>query len=59
MQGGLDYDHMDEMYRMMLKAFRYMLKLSKKDERTANMIAKSFDFTSKKDIQPLVDYCMN
>ena len=59
MQGGLDYDHMDEMDRMMLKAFRYMLKLSKKDERTANMIAKSFDFTSKKDIQPLVDYCMN
>lgn len=59
MQGGLDYDRMEEMDRAMLTAFRYMLKVSKKDERTANMIAKSFDFTTQKDILPLVDYCLN
>ena len=59
MQGGLDYDHMEEMDRALLTGFRYMLKIAKKDERTANMIAKSFDLTSMKDIQPLVDYCLN
>ena len=30
MQGGLDYDHMEEMDRMLLTAYRYILKLSKR-----------------------------
>ncbi len=58
MQGGLDYDHMEEMDRIMLTGFRYALKISKKDERMANMIAKSFDFATQKDIVPLVEYCL-
>lgn len=58
MQGGLDYDHMDEMDRAMLTVFRQMLRISKKDERTANMIAKSFDFSTPDDIMDLVDYCL-
>ena len=64
MQGGLCYEKMPLMDRMMMKAFAAMMKRKvnkkkekdEKDRQFEEMIARSYDISDKKFVRPLVDY---
>lgn len=58
--GGLAYDKMGTMDRMMVKAFAGMLKSKKgkseAEEQMAEAIGQSCDLSRREYLQPIVDY---
>lgn len=60
--GGIDYSKMKLPSRMAMKAFVSMLNKKKdasaEEKEMASMIAKSYDISDKKYVEPIVEYLM-
>lgn len=54
--GGLSYEKMGTMDRMLMKMFRKMLKKTQGESEAYNMVSHSFDCSSKEQIKPLLEY---
>lgn len=55
LQGGLNYERMGTMDRMMMAMFRKMLARQPESAQMANQIAKSYDCASRDAIRPLLE----
>lgn len=56
--GGLNYENMGRMDRMLMAAFRAMVKKQEgENSEMYKMLCKSYDLTDRKYIEPLVAYC--
>ena len=56
-QSGLSYERMGLPDRIMMSAFRAMLKKTEGDSEAYRMVQRSFDCASKDAILPLVEFC--
>lgn len=57
LQSGLCYEKMSLSSKLMMTVFRTMIKRTEGESETWKMLQHSYDFSSKKFIRPLVDYC--
>ncbi|MDE6847513.1 MAG: flavodoxin domain-containing protein [Lachnospiraceae bacterium] len=57
--GGLCYEKMGVGDRLMMAAFRALLKEKNVDSQMQQIVAHSFDLTSKELITPLVEWCVS
>lgn len=53
-QSGLNYEKMGLMDKFMMSIYKFILKRKAADSVTYKMVQKSFDMSSRKDIEPLV-----
>lgn len=57
--GGLCYEKMCAGDKLMMSMFRAMLKEAKVDSKMQEIVAHSFDMTSKEAAAPVVEWCLN
>lgn len=57
--GGLCYEKMGAGDKLMMSMFRAMLKEAKVDSKMQEIVAHSFDMTSKEAAAPIVDWCVH
>lgn len=56
--GGLCYENMGAGDRLMMSVFRTMLKKTKADSQMQQAVSHSYDLTRKKEIDPVVEWCV-
>lgn len=57
--GGLCYEKMGVVDKLMMSIFRAMLKEAKVDSKMQQIVSHSFDMTNKEAAAPVVEWCVN